>query len=222
MTHINIEVTQRETRGKNANRQLRAGGRIPAVVYGGGRDPVAIELGKRQLEELLKTAGGENAVFLLKLAGTDKSRHTMIREIQQDAITGDLIHVDFQRVNLDEKVRVAVSIDLRGEAIGVKNEGGLLDFVTREVEIECLPDKIPPQLVVDVSGLHVGHHIEAREIELPEGVELHVEPERVIASLVARRGLEAAAEEAEGEELLEQITAEPEVIKRGGKPEDED
>lgn len=220
MSHINIEVTQRETRGKNANRQLRAAGRVPAVVYGGGREPVAIDLGKRQIEELLKTAGGENAVFLLKLAGTDKSRHTMLREIQQDAITGDLIHVDFQRVNLDEKVRVAVQIELHGEATGVKNEGGLLDFVTREVEVECLPDKIPSRLEVDVSGLHVGQHVEAGQLALPEGVELLVEAERVIASLVARRGpsLEEAA--AEAEQLIEQVAAEPEVIKRG-KAEDE-
>lgn len=215
MSHINIEVTKRETRGKNANRRLRAAGRVPAVVYGGGREPVAIDLGKRQIEELLKTAGGENAVFLLKMVGTDQSRHTMLREIQQDPITGDLIHVDFQRVSLDEKVRVTVQIELRGEAFGVKNEGGLLDFVTRDVEVECLPDKIPPFLEVDVSDLHVGQHVEARQIGLPEDVVLHVEPERVIASLVARRGpgLEEAEEAEEG--LLEQVTAEPEVIKRG-------
>ncbi|HEX9730676.1 MAG TPA: 50S ribosomal protein L25 [Thermoanaerobaculia bacterium] len=220
MSHVNIEVEKRETRGKNANRQLRAAGRVPAVVYGGAREPVAIHLGKRQIEELLKTTGGENAVFLLKLAGTEQSRHTMLREIQQDAITGGLIHVDFQRVSLDETVRVAVSIELQGEAFGVKNESGLLDFVTREVEVECLPDKIPSRLVVDVSELHVGQHVEARQLPLPAEVKLLVEPERVIASLVARRGLGLDEEAAEGEALLEQIAAEPEVIKRG-KAEDE-
>lgn len=214
MSHLEIEVEKRETRGKNANRRLRTGGRIPAVVYGGGLDPLAIQVGKRQFEDLLRTAGSENAVFLLKLAGTAESRHTMIREMQQDAVTGELIHVDFHRILLDRKVRAMVPIELHGTAEGVKNEGGLLDFVTREVEVECLPDKIPINLTVDVSPLHVGQHLEARQLELPEDVTLHVEPERVIVSVSGRRG--GAEDEVEEEEgLLEKVTVEPEVIKKG-------
>ncbi len=147
----------------------------------------------------------------------------MIRELQLDALTGDIIHVDFQRVNLDQKVRVAVPIELRGEATGVKNEAGILDFVTREVEVECLPGEIPVSIEIDVSPLHVGQHLEAAQLELPEKVELHAEPDRVIVSVGVRRGpteeeLEAEAEE---EELLEKVAAEPEVIKRG-KTDDEE
>ena len=103
MSHLEIEVEKRETRGKNANRRTRVAGRVPAVVYGGGLDPLAIQVGRRQFEEHLRTAGSENAVFLLKLAGTGDSRHTMIREMQQDPVTGELIHVDFYRILLDRK-----------------------------------------------------------------------------------------------------------------------
>lgn len=219
MSHLEIEVEKRETRGKNANRRLRSEGRLPAVVYGGGVDPLAIQIEIRTLEDLMRTAGSENAVFLLKLAGTKESRHTMIRELQQDAVTGELIHVDFQRILLDQKVRVMVPIELHGTAQGVKNEGGLLDFVTREVEVECLPDKIPVSLPIDVGPLHVGQHLEVAQLELPEGVALHVEPERVLVSVTARRG-GPEDEVEEEEELLEKVTAEPEVIKRGKDEED--
>jgi large subunit ribosomal protein L25 len=213
MSHLEIEVEKREARGKNANRRLRSAGRVPAVVYGGGLDPLPIQVGKRQFEELLRTAGSENAVFLLKLAGTSESRHTMIREMQQDAVTGGLIHVDFHRILLDRKVRAMVPIELHGTPEGVKNEGGFLDFVTREIEVECLPDKIPVSIRIDVGPLHLGQHLEAAQLALPEEVALHVEPERVIVSVTGRRG--GPEEEAEEEGLLEKVAVEPEVIKKG-------
>jgi len=219
MSDFTIEVEPRETRGKNANRRIRAAGGIPAVVYGGGKDPVPIQVDRRRFRELLKSEGGENAVFLLKLAGTDKSRHTMIREMQMDVIRGEPIHVDFQRILLDQVVRVAVPIELHGTPYGVKTEGGFMDFVTREVEVECLPDKIPTRLDLDVSMLHAGHHVEAEVLELPEGVTLVAEPTKVIVSVAVHRG-GAEAEAAEEEELLEKITAEPEVIGRGKDEED--
>ncbi len=214
MSDFTIEVERRDTRGKNANRRIRAAGGIPAVVYGGGKDPLAIRVDRRRFDELLKSEGGENAVFLLKLAGTDKSRHTMIRELQQDTIKGEPIHVDFQRILLDQVVRVMVPIEIHGDAYGVKTEGGFLDFVTREVEVECLPQEIPAHLELDVTDLHAAHHVEAGQLELPEGVTLIAEPTRVIVSLATHRGgEEEEAAEAE-EELLEKITAEPEVIGR--------
>ncbi len=119
MSDFTIEVERRETRGKNANRRIRATGAIPAVVYGAGKEPVPIQVDRRRFAELLKTEGGENAVFLLKLAGTEKSRHTMIRELQVDVIRGEPIHVDFQRILLDQVVKVAIPVEIRGEAHGV-------------------------------------------------------------------------------------------------------
>lgn len=212
MEEQTIEVQPRENVGKNFNRRLRAIGQVPAVVYGDGKEPVKIQVEERKIERLLKAAGGGNAVFLLKLAGTQQSRHTMIRELQADALTGKMIHIDFQRVNMDQKVRVSVPIEIIGEAQGVRNEGGLLDFISREIEVECLPGDIPAHVSLDVTELHVGQHVEAGELELPEKVTLLEEPERVIVSIAVKRVAEVTHEEEEG--LLTTEAAEPKLVGR--------
>ena len=226
MSEVSIEVVKREETGKNANRRLRAAGAIPAVLYGGKPDPMAIQIDRKTLHELLKKAGGENAVFLLKLAGTQKSRHAMIRHLDVDPISRQIVHIDFQRIDLTEKVRVQVPIHTVGLATGVKNEGGVLDFVTREVEVECLPSDIPTQLEVDVSELHVGQHVEARSLAMPAGVELLEEPERVIVSVshsrVAAEVEQLEGEAAGGETLIEAEAVEPEVIGRGKEDDGEE
>lgn len=200
---MNIEVSPRQQTGKNANRRSRANGKIPAVVYGGGRESVAIEVDRKTLMDLMRNHAGENPIFLLKLG--DKERHAMIRNMQTDPVSRQVIHIDFQRVLLDQKVRVAVPIELVGTAFGVKTEGGMLDFVTREVHVECLPGEIPKHIDLDVTGLHVGQHAEAKDLKLPKGVMLLDEADRVIVSL-GHGKLEAAAE-GEGR-------TEPEVIAR--------
>lgn len=202
---MNIEVSPRQQTGKNANRRSRAAGKIPAVVYGGGRESVAIEVDRKTLIDMMRNHQGENPIFLLKLG--DKERHAMIRHMQTDPISRQVIHIDFQRVLMDQKVRVAVPVELVGTAYGVKTEGGMLDFVTREVNVECLPGEIPKHLDLDVTDLHVGQHAEARVLKLPEGVTLLDEPDKVIVSLGHSR-LETAAEAA-GEDR-----SEPEVIQR--------
>ena len=216
MSEIVLEVHEREVTTKNANRRLRATGQVPAVVYGAGLNPASIQVRQRKVEEILRSGSGGNTVFLLQLHGTDKKRHAMIRELQTDSLTGQMIHIDFQRILLDQQVRVAVPIELHGESIGVKNEGGFVDFVTREVEVECLPNQIPASFELDLTHLHVGQHVEAGELDLPEGVELHVEPERVIVSVALRKVAEIEEEVAEEEELLIEAEAEePEVAQRG-------
>lgn len=214
MSEITLEVHERAETGKNSNRRLRASGEVPAVVYGAGLDPAAIRVPERKVVEILKSGSGGNTVFQLQLHGTDQSRHAMIRELQTDALTGEMIHIDFQRIVMDQKVKVQVQVELEGEAEGVKTDGGLLDFVTREVDIECLPNKIPRQLVLDVSPLHIGQHVEAKDLELPEGVELLMDPERVIVSVSLPKMVEVETEEDE-DELLETEAAEPEVMQRG-------
>ncbi|MGH9379225.1 MAG: 50S ribosomal protein L25 [Thermoanaerobaculia bacterium] len=213
MSELTIEVHERPGRGKSANRKLRAAGKIPAVVYGGGREPKSIEIDAHVLHELLRKSGSEHAVFLLKLGDTGKSRHTMIRDLSVDPVSRRILHVDFQRVNLKEKVRVSIPIELVGTPTGVKNEGGVLDFITREVEIESLPGQIPAHLELDVTALHVGQHLEAGDLTLPEGVTLLDDVDKVLVSVAHARVMEEAA--AEGEELLEEELEEPEVIGRG-------
>ena len=209
MQEQTIEVSPREETGKNANRRLRASGQVPAVVYGGGKDTVPIRVDRRKIEDLLKIAG-ENAVFLLELAGTDQSRHTMIRDLQVDTLTGEMIHIDFQRVLLDQVVRVSVPIEVIGESIGVRNEGGLLDFVTREIEIESLPTSIPTHIELDVTDLHIGQHVEAGQLTLPEGEKLLEDEERVVVSVALRKIAEEVEEDEE--ELLTAAGEEPELV----------
>src|SRR4051812_14426298 len=138
---MNIEVQPREETGKNANRRSRARGKIPAAVYGGGKESVSIEVDRKTLVDMMKGHSGENPIFLLKLG--DKDRHAMIRNMQVDPVSRQVIHIDFQRVLRDQKVRVAVPVELVGTAGGVKGGGGLLDFVTREGPLACLPGGIP-------------------------------------------------------------------------------
>jgi len=173
---------------------------------------MAIQIEKKPLLEMLAKGGAENRVFLLKLAGTDKSRHTMIRDLQVDPVSRHVLHVDFQRVLMDAKVRVKVRVEISGTAWGVKNEGGLLDFMSRELEVECLPGRIPEEIRVDVSELHAGQHVRVADLVLPEGVELREDPERVIVAVAHARVGEAGEPGAEGTEAA---AAEPEVIRRG-------
>ena len=217
MSDTTIEVTRREATGKGAARRLRRSGQVPAVVYGTGGDTLAIQVEDRRLHRLIRSAG-ENAVFLLQLKGSDQSRHTMLREIQWDPLNGKLVHVDFQRVKMDEVVRVHVPIELQGTPLGVKNEGGLVDFVTREIEIECLPGDIPDHLTIDISELHIGQHVEASDLRLEDQHVLVTEPSRVIAAVSQPR---VAAEAEEGEELIEKVAEEPEVVHTGKEAEDE-
>ncbi|HEX4495095.1 MAG TPA: 50S ribosomal protein L25 [Thermoanaerobaculia bacterium] len=199
---MTIEVQPRNETGKNANRRARAAGKIPAVVYGGGKESVSIEVDRKTLVDLMKGHSGENPIFLLKLG--DKERHAMIRHTDVDPLSRHVIHIDFQRVVMDQKIRVSVPVELTGTAVGVKVEGGMLDFITREVHIECLPGQIPRHLEVDVTEMHIGQHVAAKDLKLPEGVVLLDEPDKVLASLGHGRAEEAAAAAA----------GEPEVIKK--------
>jgi large subunit ribosomal protein L25 len=219
MAEVTLDVQSRQESGKNANRKLRAQGLVPAVVYGGGRDPLPIQVDRRTLLNLMRQTQGGNPIFLLQLAGTDKSRHAMIRELQIHPVTRHMLHVDFQRVLMTEKVKVAIHLELQGVPVGVKVDGGLLDFVTRELHVQCTPDKIPNKLTVDVSHLHIGQHLEAHEVALPEGVELTDEPGRVVASVAHHRTTETEAAPAEA--LIEAESVQPEVIKKGKEKEGE-
>ncbi|HYC87723.1 MAG TPA: 50S ribosomal protein L25 [Thermoanaerobaculia bacterium] len=213
MAEVTLEVTKRESTGKEQAKKLRREGKVPAVVYGGHKEPVAITVDRKAVSELVtKGEHGIRSVFLLKMAGTDQQRHAMIKEITIDPLTRRMKHIDFVRVVMDEKVKVTVPVHLNGTAIGVK-EGGLLDFQVRELHIECLPTVIPDSIEVDVTSL--GHHdyFRIKDLQLPEGARVLDDPERVVVGVtVARAEVSDAAADA--------ATAEPEVIKKG-KPEDE-
>src|SRR5580765_1192440 len=157
--NIVVEVQDRAEHGKNASRRLRREGGVPGALDGLNRPPHPVAVASRKIEEVLGSDTGRNTIFTLALAGQDRSRAVMIKALQRHPVTERLVHVDFVRVDLDKSVRVKVPIRLLGIAEGVKTEGGLLEFVHRTVEVECLPADIPEHVDVDVSGLHLNQNL---------------------------------------------------------------
>ncbi len=221
MSEPTVSVRLREQTGKNANRRLRAAGEIPAVVYGGDADSAAIRVDGKSVQTLIRE-GGENAVFQLQLEGTDRTRHTMIRDLQWNPLTGALVHIDFQRVKMDQEVQVSVPIALIGTPEGVRNEGGIVEFVTREIAVVCLPGDIPSSIELDVEPLHIGQHVEIGELTLPDAVRLEDDESRVVVSVAAPRLVEEEDEVSEEDELLEAFGEEPEMVGDGAEAEGED
>jgi len=212
MKTIELDVEKRSTTGKNEARRTRSMGRIPAVVYGAGKPNVPISVDRKALADAFRGGAGENAIFLLKLGGSDQSRHAMIKEMQRDPASRKPVHIDFVRVLMDVKITLRVPVEIVGVARGVKAEGGILDLVTREIEIECLPTNIPPSLPVDVSELGIGDAIRVGEIPALPGVIVIDNPEKVVAHVAhPTREEEPVAAPTEG--IAE--PTEPEVLKKG-------
>ena len=209
MAEVTLEVSRREQTGKEIAKKLRRDGKVPAVVYGGHKEPVAITVDRKAVSELVqKSEHGVRSVFLLKMAGTDQQRHAMIKEITIDPISRKMEHIDFVRVVMDEKIKVTVPVHLNGTAIGVK-EGGLLDFQVRELHVECLPNAIPDSIDVDVTPLEGHDYFRIKDLKLPDGVKVLDDQERVVVGVThAKVEAEPVAEGAAG-------AAEPEVIKKG-------
>ena len=212
MKTIELTVEKRSTNGKNEARRSRAAGRIPAVVYGAGKPNVPVTVDRKALSDVFREGAGENTIFLLKLGGSDQSRHAMIKEMQRDPVTRRPLHIDFVRVLMDVKITVKVPIEIVGVAKGVKTEGGILDIVTREVEIECLPGNIPAHLAIDVTELAIGDALRISQIPASEGVRIVDNPEKVVLHVAhPTREEEPAAAAAEGAAE----PTEPEVLKKG-------
>ncbi|HKD10692.1 MAG TPA: 50S ribosomal protein L25 [Thermoanaerobaculia bacterium] len=212
MKTIELNVQRRDTAGKNEARRSRAQGQIPAVVYGAGKPTVPISVDRTALMDAFRHGAGDNAIFLLKLAGSDQSRHAMIKEMQRDPASRKPLHIDFVRVMMDTKIRVKVSLETVGVPKGVKTEGGILDFVTREVMIECLPGNIPAHVPIDVAELSIGDALRVSQVPALEGVTILEDADRVLVHVThptAEKAPEVAAAEAAAE-----IT-EPEVLKKG-------
>ncbi len=215
MAEVTLEVTRREKSGKEIAKKLRAAGKVPAVVYGGHKESVAIEVDRKAVSELIqKSEHGVRSIFLLKMTGTDQQRHAMIKDITIDPVSRRMTHIDFVRVAMDEKVRVTIPVHVTGTALGVK-EGGLLDWQVRELHVECLPNAIPDSIDVDVTPLGGHAYYRISDLKLPEGVKVLDDQERVVVGVThAKAEAEPAAEAAAA------TPAEPEVIKKG-KVEDE-
>ena len=216
MAEVTLEVSNRDDAGKGVARKLRQQGQIPAVVYGGHRDPAKITVDRKAVAELIqKSEHGVRSIFLLKMSGTDQQRHAMIKDIQIDPLSRKMRHIDFVRVQMDEVVRVTIPVHISGTALGVK-EGGILDWNVRELHVECLPGQIPDSIDVDVTNLTGHEYLRVSDLTIPEGVKVLDDPERVVVGVThAKAEVEVAPAGEDGA-----TAAEPEVISKGKKEEE--
>jgi large subunit ribosomal protein L25 len=219
---ITITVEAREGRGPGEAGRMRHQGRVPSVLYGGDKPPVAISVDEHAVREILKGAAGENTIFLLKLKDTDEERLAMIKELQVDRISGKFIHIDFIRITRGHKLTINMPVELIGDCVGVRH-GGRVDFVSREIEIEILPREMFDKFVLDITNLEVGEHLKVADLasQLPENAKFLDDESRVVVVVEIPRVVEEEVEE-EGleEEAVIGDAAEPEVIGKG-KDEDE-
>jgi large subunit ribosomal protein L25 len=209
-----VAATPREGKfNKNAARRVRAKGRIPAVVYGAAEPSVAIEVDPKQILKILHSDTGHNSIFDLEINGSTAKTKAMIVDWQYEPIKGSLLHIDLKRIALDKAIRVEVPIQLVGIASGVKNQGGILDQVLRELEIECLPGDIPSHIDVDVTNLEFGDVLRVADLPHSDKLKFLTDEDATVAHVTAVK--EEAAPAADAVAAAGATPAEPEVVKKG-------
>jgi large subunit ribosomal protein L25 len=214
---ITITAEGRDARGKNEARRLRAKGSMPAVVYGGSEGATAVAVSPKELGRILNSKTGHNTIFNLSL-GDNAMTPVMIVDWQFDPIKDSLLHADLKRIDLSKRIVVKIPVITHGDPKGVKLQGGIHEIVTREIEIECLPDEIPEQFDVNVAELVIGQNIRVSEIPLSGSMKLLSSPDAVVSHVVAVR--EEVAATPEVAEVVATPAGEPEVIKKGKKEEE--
>jgi len=203
-----IEAQARIPGGKNANRRLRKSGKIPAVIYGPGKQPVVVTVDPDAVNGILHSETGRNTIFAISVDGSERN-NAMVKDYQLDPVKGNLIHTDFLEIAMDRLLELTVNVEIVGEAIGVKLDGGIMDIVTRSIEVECLPSDIPESIKVDVGHLKINDYIRVKNIQADAKVKILSDPEIVIVTIVPPIKEEVPVEAAPVE------AAEPEVIKKG-------
>ena len=217
MEKVILKAEVRNESGKRIAKDLRKKDIIPAVVYKGGKDALRLQLSVRDFEHILHTKAGENVIVTLKVTSSDKSakdKTVLIKEIQREPIKDRILHVDFNEISLTENLKVNVPLAAHGEPEG-KKDGGTLEHVMWELEVECLPANIPEKIEVEVSALKIGDAVYVKNIKAPEGVKILTDPE-LIAMIVKPPKVEAPKEEAAAE-----ASTEPELIRKKKEAEEE-
>lgn len=221
MARMVIEAEPRTAGTKNDARRARRAGRVPGVLYGANQPAVAVALNPKQLRAVLESGAGRNTILSVNL-NNGETTSAMIVDWQYEPLKGALLHVDLKRIALDKKLRVTVPVVAVGEAAGVKTQGGILEYVTREVEVECLPGDIPEHINADITELMIGMNLRVRGLQVDEKVRLTSDPDQVVLHIVAIKVVEevkpaeAVAPEAAA------APAEPEVIRKGKAEKEEE
>jgi large subunit ribosomal protein L25 len=221
-----LEASSRDSFGKNEARRTRRAGRVPAVLYGAagdgaGKEATPIAVDPKALLKILHSESGANTLISLKLAGESDTR-VLVKEYQLDPVTHQLLHADFYRIAMDRAILVTIPVVVKGEPKGVKQQGGILEFIRREIAIECLPGDIPEHVEIDVSELMLHQGVRVREIATNVKWTTKSDPDMMLLHVILPKAEEAAATaEAEAAETVA-VPAEPEVIKKGKKEETEE
>jgi large subunit ribosomal protein L25 len=204
---VKLKAERRSATGRSAARKLKARGVVPAVIYGAKDKPQPLQLSERDINAMLSHASGENILVELEIDGDQSGRLALVQEIQHSPVRGDVLHIDFHAVSMDEKIHAEVPVEGIGTANGVKNFGGLLEQNLRALAIECLPRDLPDRIVVDVSALNIGDSIHVRDLQLPPGVTTRVQLDltafSVLAPAVEEEPVAAVATAAEPEVITE-------------------
>jgi large subunit ribosomal protein L25 len=219
MATVELKAKVRESIGKGSARKARAAGLVPAVLYGEGEAPLTLFVGYKDFYPVIRTAAGENVILDLMIEGTDrKGCKAIIREIQYHPVRAEILHVDFQHISMNKEITVNVPIEVVGESVGVKTRGGVLEIITREVEVECLPANIPDGIEIGVTGLDVGDSLQVKDLEV-ENARIVSDPETTVVTVVAPTVVEevkpVAAEEAEEEKPAEEAAEKKEEEREG-------
>lgn len=213
-----IKGEKREVFGKNASRRLRRNGMIPVILYGAKDVNIPLTLNKKDVFQILRSESGENTVF--EVSFNSETMNAMIKDLQKNLVTDEIIHADLIQIALDKAIRVSVPVVTVGDAVGVKTEGGFVDFITREIEIECLPKDIPEQIEIDISELHLRQSFKVEEVVLPGEIKLISDPETILFHIEEPAKEEEIEVEEEEEEVIGE-EEEPEVIKKEKLEEEE-
>jgi large subunit ribosomal protein L25 len=211
---LTIKCERRDAFGKNASRRFRREGKIPAVLYGKNEPSTHLVLQKKDIFGILRSESGENTIF--KASFDSDATDAMIKEFQIDPVTAEILHIDLIQIAMDKAIRVSVPIVVAGEAVGVKTEGGFVDLITREVEVECLPGDIPEHIEVDIGDLHLHQSVKVEDNSSPQGVEIISDPQTLVVLIEAPTKEEEVLPEVEEEEEVEVMAEgeQPEVIKK--------
>lgn len=221
MAEILVDAKSRSERGKNAARRLRASGKIPAIVYGGKNDALAVSVDPKTLLRVLRSESGRNTILSLDLGDAGKAS-AILKSWQVDPVNEKFIHADFYRIAMDVAIRVKIPILAKGEARGVKVDAGILEVIMRELEVECLPGDIPERIDVDVTDLGLHGAIRVSELKVSDKVKVLDDAEQIVVHVVSvkEEAAPVAAAPAEGEAAAPATPAEPEVLKKGKKEEE--